>query len=145
MIVAECLVRSQRPSRLDPTGATAVVAWTTRRHPQRHGAMRVELDFLRRSRPPSELAAPASASPREFDPRFSIPHLRFKTNHHRSKPSQTMQPLTHLEAIDIGARLELRLNENKELAVVPSGLSDRDIAILEKEDQSNQAAAQEVK
>lgn len=55
------------------------------------------------------------------------------------------QTATHLEAIDVGSRLELRLNDNKELAVVPSGLSDRDIAILEKEDQSNQATVQEVK
>ena len=48
--------------------------------------------------------------------------------------------LTHLEALDAGSRLELQLNANKEIAVVPSGLSERQILELEKEDQSGQAA-----
>ncbi|MCE3254104.1 MAG: hypothetical protein K0Q67_3124, partial [Cellvibrio sp.] len=46
------------------------------------------------------------------------------------------QAATHLVAIDIGTRIELRLNVNKELAVVPSGLSEREILILEKDDQT---------
>ena len=46
------------------------------------------------------------------------------------------QAATHLVAIDIGTRIELRLNVNKELAVVPSGLSEREILIIEKDDQT---------
>jgi hypothetical protein len=38
--------------------------------------------------------------------------------------------LTVAEAIDLGTRIELRLNANKELAVVPSGLSEREILLL---------------
>jgi hypothetical protein len=45
-------------------------------------------------------------------------------------------PTTHLQAIDLGTRIELRLNANKELAVVPTGLSEREILILEKGDQT---------
>ncbi|RYZ78742.1 MAG: hypothetical protein EOO68_39905 [Moraxellaceae bacterium] len=48
--------------------------------------------------------------------------------------------ITHAEAVELGSRIELRLNANKELMVVPSGLSERQVLELEKEDQSTQAA-----
>lgn len=43
------------------------------------------------------------------------------------------QALTVAEAIDIGTRIELRLNANKELAVVPFGASEREILLIANE------------
>jgi hypothetical protein len=43
-------------------------------------------------------------------------------------------PLTVAEAIDLGTRIELKLNANKELAVVPFGLSEREILVVLEQD-----------
>jgi hypothetical protein len=42
--------------------------------------------------------------------------------------------LTHAEAIDLGTKIELRLNANQELAVVPFGSSERDILLIADQD-----------
>jgi hypothetical protein len=42
--------------------------------------------------------------------------------------------LTHAEAIELGTKIELRLNSNNELAVVPYGASERDILLISDQD-----------
>lgn len=42
--------------------------------------------------------------------------------------------LSVAEAIDIGTKIELRLNSNNELAVVPFGASERDILVIADQD-----------